>query len=75
MEGLGDGNWLQSHKPVLRKVTLKLWFRLQRCKGSNPTLSPICCVILDVFFDTLDFVGSTIKGDGGINRAQEFCED
>lgn len=46
LEGLGDGTWLQSRGPVLRKVTLKLWFSLQSLKGSNPTPSLVFCVIL-----------------------------
>lgn len=40
MEGPGalcDGSWVQSHtnQPALRKMTLKLRFRLQHLKGSN----------------------------------------
>lgn len=41
VEGLGDGNLLQSYEPALKKVTLNLWFRLSR-KGSFAVWSWAC---------------------------------
>lgn len=64
LKGLGGGNWLPSHEPTLRKVTLKLRFRLQSWKGSTPAPARICCVVLSLFLNTPDSVSLPIKMGG-----------
>lgn len=61
---LGDGNWLESQEPALRKVTLELCYRLQCLKGSNPPPPLLCGVILDLFLDTPTSVSSSRKMGG-----------
>lgn len=49
VEGLGDGNLLQSYEPALKKVTLNLWFRLSR-KGSFAVWSWACSLKPPILF-------------------------